>query len=344
MAVQLVQLSLAVTDALGTTVSSGVGGNIQQALSGVATSLVTQAGGGPGVPTFVLLIGALLVAFGAFLLWMELLVRAAAVYVAVLFLPLALASLVWPAISHWCRRLVDTVVALVLAKFVIVAVLSLAVAALASGTQTGFASVLGGGALLLLAAFSPFTLLRLVPAVEAGAVHQLEGARHRVQQAFGSVPRSAASHALRAARSSALVTGEPGTGLESTFDAPGDDGLMEGGGPIGGAPAGIDANGERGEPPSASGSARRGAHEAAEIPFWRGIPPPETPLGGLPFGYDQAGDPPKRGPLPVRGELLPSDRPNGEDGGDREPRTGTVFTHDALGPVITLREDRPGDA
>ena len=282
-AVQLVQLSLAVTDALGTTVSSGVGSNIQQALSGVATSLVTEAGGGPGVPTFVLLIGALLVAFGAFLLWVELLVRAAAVYVAVLFLPLALASLVWPAISHWCRRLVDTLVALVLAKFVIVAVLSLAVAALASGTQTGFASVLGGGALLLLAAFSPFTLLRLVPAVEAGAVHQLEGARHRVQQAFGSVPRSAASHALRAARSSALVTGEPGTGLESTFDAPGDDGLMEGGGRIGGAPGGIDANGERGEPPSATrfGQARR--------PRGRGDP--------VLAGHTTAGDAARRTPL-----------------------------------------------
>ena len=61
-------------------------------------------------------------------------IRAAAVYVAVLFLPLALASLAWPAIAHWCRRLVDTLVALVLGKFVIVSVLSLAAGALAGGT------------------------------------------------------------------------------------------------------------------------------------------------------------------------------------------------------------------
>jgi len=42
----------------------------------------------------VTLLGALLVVFGAFVLWVELLVRAAAIYVAVLFSPSA-----WPAWS-----------------------------------------------------------------------------------------------------------------------------------------------------------------------------------------------------------------------------------------------------
>ena len=37
----------------------------------------------------------LLVAAASFVLWLELLVRAAAVYVAVLFLPLAMATLAW---------------------------------------------------------------------------------------------------------------------------------------------------------------------------------------------------------------------------------------------------------
>jgi hypothetical protein len=43
---------------------------------------------------------------GAVLVWLELLLRAAAVYVAVLFLPLALAGRAWPAIAHWSPRLV----------------------------------------------------------------------------------------------------------------------------------------------------------------------------------------------------------------------------------------------
>ena len=84
-------------------------------------------------------------------LWLELVVRAAAVSVAVLFLPLALAALVWPPIAHWCRRLADTLVALVLSKFVVAAVLSLAAGAGAgglgvssSGNGGGFASVVTG--------------------------------------------------------------------------------------------------------------------------------------------------------------------------------------------------------
>jgi hypothetical protein len=106
-AVQLVQLGLAATDAMSAAVSSSGSGNVGSALSSLATALSNEAaGGGPGVPTFVTLLGAVFVSFGALLLWIELLVRSAAVYVATLFFPLALASLVWPAVSQWCRRLV----------------------------------------------------------------------------------------------------------------------------------------------------------------------------------------------------------------------------------------------
>ena len=98
----------------------------------------------------------------ALVLWLELVVRAAAVSVAVLFLPLALAALVWPAVAHWCRRLADTLVALVLSKLVVAAVLSLAAGALAGGlgrrgggSGGGFAAVVTGIALLLIATWRP---------------------------------------------------------------------------------------------------------------------------------------------------------------------------------------------
>jgi len=339
-AVQLVQLSLAATDALSSTVSSGVGTDIQEALSGVAGALVSLAGLGPNSPpAFVVLLGALLVVLGSFLLWVELLVRAAAVYVALLFLPLALASLVWPAISHWCRRLVDTLVALVLAKFVIVAVLSLAASALASGTQAGFASVLGGGAIILLAAFTPFTLLRLIPAVEAGAVQQLEGARHRVQQGIGSLPRSAASHALKAARASSLVPGEPGTGLASTFGVPGGDG----GEPVGGEPDDSPASGEgvgggATSGPSVGGGGTPAVQALAGVPQWRGVPPPGPgALGTLPapprLPWAMA-DPLGRGPLPAWGAPVPELDTAAPAGKNRVSSEGLDFAHDGTGPVI----------
>ncbi len=240
-AVQLVHLSLTATNALCTTVSQSAGSDIRATLEGVSTLFETS---GAGVPGFVLGLGALLVVVGAFFLWLELIVRSAAVYVAVLFLPLAMASLVWPAVSHWCRRLVETLAAIVLSKFVVVAVLSLAVGAIAKGT--GFAALLTAGALLLLAAFTPFTLLRLVPMIESGAALQLEGARQRARQAFGALPRTAAAFALRQAGSSFLPMGEPGTSPIADPVLPGLGGGLGGG--IGGGPDGAGGGGALGGP------------------------------------------------------------------------------------------------
>jgi hypothetical protein len=222
-AVQIVILCLSATDAMSADVMGGSGSDVTNLLSGMTRGLVV-AGGSPATATFVLLLVGLLVAAAAFVLWLELLVRAAAVYVAVLFLPLAMATLVWPSVAHWCRRLVETLTALILSKFVIVATLSLAAGAISSGTAgrgdagAGFASVLAGGALLVLATFVPFSILRLIPMVEAGAVSHLEGVRQRGTAALTRVPRTAAQFALRegmAAHGAAKLAGRagpPGTG------------------------------------------------------------------------------------------------------------------------------------
>jgi hypothetical protein len=62
---------------------------------------------------------------------------------------------------------------------------------------SGFSSVLAGGALLLMATFVPFAILRMIPAVEAGAVSHLDGLRERGTAAVTrGLPRTAASHAL----------------------------------------------------------------------------------------------------------------------------------------------------
>jgi hypothetical protein len=200
-AIQIVILSLSATDAMSDAVAGGTNADVSSLLTSVTTGLVSSAAD-PSIASFVLLLIALLIAVAAFVLWLELLIRAAAVYVAVLFLPLALATLVWPAVSHWCRRLVETLAALILSKFVIVATLSLAAGAVSSGTAgsgshgSGFSSVLAGGALLLMATFVPFAILRMIPAVEAGAVAHLDGLRERGTAAMTRMPRTAASHAL----------------------------------------------------------------------------------------------------------------------------------------------------
>ena len=220
--VTLVQIGLAVTDSLCAAVSGGAGVDTGHFMSTVAAAL-TPAGlaGQPAAPTFVLFLGGIAVVVGAVLVWLELLLRSAAVYVAVLFLPLALAGLAWPAISHWSRRLADTLAALVLSKLVIVAVLSLAVGALAGGTgstpsgssappSAGFASVLGGAALLLLAGLAPWSLFRLLPFLEAGAVGHLEGLSQRARHAGAAPATGLANVALRATGAGSLAEGAVG--------------------------------------------------------------------------------------------------------------------------------------
>ncbi|HXY28154.1 MAG TPA: hypothetical protein VEH82_07710 [Acidimicrobiales bacterium] len=96
----------------------------------------------------------------------------------------------------------ETLAALIVSKFVIVATLSLAAGAVSAGTAgtgahgAGFRSVLAGGALLVMATFVPFAILRMIPVAEAGAVAQLDGLAARGATAVTRPARSAASHAL----------------------------------------------------------------------------------------------------------------------------------------------------
>ena len=128
-------------------------------------------------PFLAFLVG-LFVISGAFALWIELLMREAAVYVIVLMLPLAFAAMVWPARRIWAVRAVELLVALILSKFAIVAVLSLGGAAISASTgDQSVAGVMAGAVLVLLAAFSPWAMLRFVPMAElaSGAAGGLRG-------------------------------------------------------------------------------------------------------------------------------------------------------------------------
>lgn len=316
-AVTLVRLGLALTDALSAQILAGAGVQGADALSPLGVAL---AGGatGPGGPGFVTFAGGLLLALAALVLWVELAVRAAAVAVAVLFLPLALAALVWPAVSHWCRRLADTLVALVLSKLVMVAVLALGLSALIGGLGGsadggGFAAVVSGLALLLLSTLAPYSLLRLVPAVEAGAALHLEAARSRLVAAgrsaatfgggelramVGAAPEHAAQHALEVVRS-----------------------------PSSGAPTPTASTG-RGSDPSPASAAGTGPASATP-----GQPEPPGTIDrcytlhapgaaaphAAPFGHDRSSH---GAPAPQDGAAGQSQAGDGRDGG--EPRPGAA--------------------
>ncbi len=160
-AVVVIQGALAVVDGVsaelvGSHRESGerLGSAVPAALS--ASSVPVMLG---SFVAFVLMASALVV-------WLELLVRSAGIQIAVMFLPLFLAGMVWPTTQRYARRLAEVIGALVISKLVIAGTLSLAVGAVASGDLT---AVLSGAAMFLLAAFAPFVVLSLIPlATDAG--------------------------------------------------------------------------------------------------------------------------------------------------------------------------------
>jgi hypothetical protein len=177
-AVGFVVLGLAVTDGMTSWVSQGAGADATAFLTRSADALHGLQGG-DNAALFAVFLGAVVMAVGAVVVWIELLVRQAAIYVAVLFLPLAIAGIVWPATAHWFKRLAHILVAVILSKFVIAAILGLAASGLAATSSDGggFSAVLSGGALLTLAALSPMALLKLAPILEAGLVTSTANAR-----------------------------------------------------------------------------------------------------------------------------------------------------------------------
>jgi hypothetical protein len=148
---------------------------------------------------FVTFLAAIITVAATLTLWLELLVRNAAVYVIVLMLPLFFAAMVWPARRTLAIRAIETLIALILSKFAIVAVLSLGGSALGHSTSPSAASVLTGGTLVLLAAFTPWALLRMLPLHEVASA-AAGGLSHAPKEALSS----AADQALKVAHGAAL--------------------------------------------------------------------------------------------------------------------------------------------
>lgn len=211
--VELVSIGLELTDDASAAVAASAGGDLGSLFGRIGTVL---AGPNP-VGIAANLLALVLLGLVAFAVFIELAVRAAAVAVATLFLPLALAGSALPATAHWPRRLAETLVALVASKLVIVAVLVLAAGALADAGG-GASSLVEGIALFGLAAVAPLALARLLPMVEAGAVSHLDGlGRHAVRQGARLAAEGESwvmpAMAGEAAPSAAAPSGGTGIGL-----------------------------------------------------------------------------------------------------------------------------------
>jgi hypothetical protein len=163
-AAPLTMLLLAATDQLSAIVSSAAGNQSAHFLdrtSGLIGALTSIS-----LSPFLAFLVGLLTVIGAVGLWLELMVREAAVYVVVLMMPLVFAAFVWPARRVWALRSIELLIALILSKFAIVAVLSLGAAALEHSGSHRITGALAGIALLSLGVLTPWALLRLLPLAE----------------------------------------------------------------------------------------------------------------------------------------------------------------------------------
>lgn len=169
-----VRLVVRATDAMTADFVSATGFSAPHTLGGIGLGLLEVP---TGVPAMVGVILATLMIASTVILWVELIVRSGAIVAGTLFMPLALAGLVWPVTAVWSRRLAETLFALIMSKLAIVVLLATG-ASLVAGAH-GVAGVTAGAALVLVASFAPFALLRLVPMVEAGAIGHFDGLGRR---------------------------------------------------------------------------------------------------------------------------------------------------------------------
>jgi len=198
-AIKVAALAMAGVDGLIGTLERASGHPAINLVNSLSRLAVETNGTSPGL--FTVVIG-LLVIFGTLVIWFELLLRSAAIAAVVLLLPMVMAAQVWPSLGRQAKRMVEVLVALILSKFVIAAVLLLGASAITN--HAGVSGLLLGSTLILLAAFAPFLLLRLIPLAEAVLTTGLEGQRQRATRAVTSTARLAGKAAgLAAARNAA---------------------------------------------------------------------------------------------------------------------------------------------
>jgi hypothetical protein len=228
-AVALVATLIELTDWACQAVSGSTGPDSRAFFHDVANAFATITEGGPTAAApalFVALLASVFAALAALAVWVELLIRSAGIYVCVLFFPVVLVARIWPKLEKWATRLAEALTALVLSKFVIVAVLSVAGAAMAnSRASEGFNGVLAAGALLVFAAFAPLVLFRLVQFVDpqvharagsAGAVARTgQTTMSAAQSARIAMNRQAAGGGQRTAMAAEMARGNAGAGRPS---------------------------------------------------------------------------------------------------------------------------------
>jgi hypothetical protein len=191
------------------------------------TTFSTAATGNPTAPLAAGLVAALLTIFAAFLIFLELMLRANAIYLIAALIPVVYAVRVWPAARAVGRRTTEVLVAVIFTQPVVALAVGMGAAAGASMEGVGdatfkqFGTAIAGAVLLLLAALAPWGMVALMPGLEAAVSSAYRqraavggGFRTTVQTGYTAtyLGRLAHAGATRATGSGTAGTGAAGGG------------------------------------------------------------------------------------------------------------------------------------
>jgi hypothetical protein len=175
-AIWLTQELMAITDGMTAYMLQGLGDNLAALLTHLAATIVAVAAGAAlsGAGSAVAVAAALVVGGATLLIILELLLRQAAIYICLLFLPLAFSVMLWPRLQHLAVKIMEALVAIILLKFVVATILALGATAysaspfsVGAGADPGFVAIVIGAVVLSIGALSPLALARIVPLTEA---------------------------------------------------------------------------------------------------------------------------------------------------------------------------------
>ncbi len=204
----------------------------------------------------------LLFIVGAVLVWIQLLVRAALIYIVIAFAPITWVTRAYPGTRSIARRGAEIGIALIVSKFVMAISFRLGAEALTSADvasgEADLSAMLVGSAIMLMTAFMPWLIFKVIPAVEtATSGSAAQGAAVGAAVVGGGLAYAGISRLAGAVTTGGSGGLAGGSGSGPTPPAP--PGLEGGAGPSGapGAPGGqgpaIGSSSDASRPPGPSG-------------------------------------------------------------------------------------------
>jgi hypothetical protein len=274
--------------------------------------------GSPAAPLVAGLLAALLTIFAAFVIFLELMLRANAIYLIAALIPVVYAVRIWPAAKTVARRTTEVLIAVIFAQPVVALAVSMGAAASAALGGVGdasfrdFGTAIAGAVLLVLAALAPWGIIALMPALEGAIAHA-----YRQRAAVGGGVRTGVQTAYTGSYMGRLA--QAGAARRA---AGGGGGAGAAGGAAAAATWGVPLAAAAAQAPVQAGQAAAGRQEqmAATVAGPAPATPPSTEGAGGRPGNQAAG-------------------PSGQPGSAGPPGQGRPGPADSAGPP---GQERPG--